>query len=316
MKVNKKVIASTGVVLGVAALVAGGTIAYFTDKDAATNTFTVGSVKVKLYESQLHRQNSGRMGNFPALASDEHYCDWNASQNVQTIIGNNSLINGSYDNAAYCTPNTGTTVGYADDITAVKNGHTASGRSWGYSDEDIITDAGTYKDDYFDEVANSIVPGQWVRKFSYVENQGDSDAYILIRYMIPSDYYDKLEVKVPHTPYDDKDNGHFSYFTAVTGTDCGTDDSCTYAESADYKTPYTQTIGEKEYKVFAAVTNQPLESGEMTFWSPVNTIRIKKTATMDDFASLPASRALDVEVDAQAIQASGFADAIEAINEL
>ena len=34
----------------VAAMVIGGTLAYFTDKDAATNEFTVGNVKIKLVE--------------------------------------------------------------------------------------------------------------------------------------------------------------------------------------------------------------------------------------------------------------------------
>lgn len=50
MKVNRKTVLSTAAVLGVAALIAGGTIAYFTDKDTATNTFTVGDVDVILNE--------------------------------------------------------------------------------------------------------------------------------------------------------------------------------------------------------------------------------------------------------------------------
>ena len=43
----------------VAALVVGGTLAYFTDKDNATNTFTVGNVEIDLLESSLHRENAG-----------------------------------------------------------------------------------------------------------------------------------------------------------------------------------------------------------------------------------------------------------------
>lgn len=50
MKINRKTVLSTAAVLGVAALVAGGTIAYFTDKDTATNTFTVGDVDIILNE--------------------------------------------------------------------------------------------------------------------------------------------------------------------------------------------------------------------------------------------------------------------------
>ena len=43
----------------VAAMVIGGTLAYFTDTKNATNTFTVGNVKIDLLESSLHRENAG-----------------------------------------------------------------------------------------------------------------------------------------------------------------------------------------------------------------------------------------------------------------
>ena len=43
----------------VAIAVAGASLAYFTDTKSATNTFTVGNVKIKLLESSLHRENAG-----------------------------------------------------------------------------------------------------------------------------------------------------------------------------------------------------------------------------------------------------------------
>ena len=57
MQINKKIVASTAAVLGVAALVAGGTIAYFTDKDTATNTFTLGNVDIELNEKDFNGQD-------------------------------------------------------------------------------------------------------------------------------------------------------------------------------------------------------------------------------------------------------------------
>lgn len=57
MNINKKVVASTAAVLGIAAIVAGGTIAYFTDKDTATNTFTVGNVDITLKETDFDGNN-------------------------------------------------------------------------------------------------------------------------------------------------------------------------------------------------------------------------------------------------------------------
>ncbi len=51
MKKKTILVAAIAVML-VAALVVGGTLAYFTDKDDATNTFTVGNVKIDLIEQQ------------------------------------------------------------------------------------------------------------------------------------------------------------------------------------------------------------------------------------------------------------------------
>lgn len=51
MKKKTILVAAIAVML-VAALVVGGTLAYFTDKDDATNTFTVGNVKIDLNEQQ------------------------------------------------------------------------------------------------------------------------------------------------------------------------------------------------------------------------------------------------------------------------
>ena len=43
----------------VAIAIVGASMAYFTDTKEATNTFTVGNVKIKLLESSLHRENAG-----------------------------------------------------------------------------------------------------------------------------------------------------------------------------------------------------------------------------------------------------------------
>lgn len=58
MKKKTILVAAIAVML-VAALVVGGTLAYFTDAKAAKNTFTVGNVKIELLESSLHRENAG-----------------------------------------------------------------------------------------------------------------------------------------------------------------------------------------------------------------------------------------------------------------
>lgn len=340
MKINRKTVLTTAAVLGVAALAAGGTIAYFTDKtDPITNSFTVGDVKIELYESQLHRENSGRAATFSALSSDPNYCDYNT--NPETYFGNASLIVGSYDNARYCTPGMArdTYSNDENDILAIKNGHTAPNRNWGFTDQVIIDDAATYNavDGYFAEVSENIVPGQWIRKFAYVKNTDNenvdyvgSDAYVLIRYMVPTEYADDLDLKIPGTPYEEDvdvvKEGLQPYFTAVT-KNATTGKYEAYALTLDSNnkptidayTGYTETVNGVEYRVYAAVTTDVVEPGEMTFWSPVNTIRLKVDRQNSDpnaekYVAPGAVR--NVVVDAQAIQAKTFSNAIEAINNL
>lgn len=47
----KKKILTIAVVVALIAIMVGGSLAYFTDNDQVTNTFTVGSVKIEIYEN-------------------------------------------------------------------------------------------------------------------------------------------------------------------------------------------------------------------------------------------------------------------------
>lgn len=55
---KKKILAMMLCVAMLAIAIVGGTMAYFTDTDAETNTFVVGNVDIELIESQLHRVNA------------------------------------------------------------------------------------------------------------------------------------------------------------------------------------------------------------------------------------------------------------------
>ena len=312
MKVNKKVVLSTAAFLGVAGLVAGGTIAYFTDYKTETNNFVVGNVEIALYESQLHRMNSGRAGEFDALASDPDYCTYTGT-NIDGNTGAGPQANNPYESAKYCTPGMDGHEGDETTISAIANGHSGN-RTWGFNDSTIKTDAATYKSGYFSRVAAGIVPGQYVRKFSYVENKGTSDAFIVIRYMVPVEYADNVELEVPSSPYNEgyftalaKDaNGGYTAFTGAPKTYTGFEED-------------TDDNGTADYVVYAAVTNQPLEANEMTFWSPVNTVRLKTTATNTDSTAatyVAPNEQIDVKVEAYGIQAKTFTDAVDAVNHL
>ena len=58
----KKKILSIALVVAMVAVIAAGSLAYFTDKDKATNTFTVGDVKIDLIEQE--RGANGGLQNF------------------------------------------------------------------------------------------------------------------------------------------------------------------------------------------------------------------------------------------------------------
>ena len=47
----KKKILTVALVVALLAIMVTGTLAYFTDQDEVTNTFTVGSVKIEVYEN-------------------------------------------------------------------------------------------------------------------------------------------------------------------------------------------------------------------------------------------------------------------------
>lgn len=58
---KKSILMAAIAVMLVAVLVVGGTLAYFTDTKSATNTFTVGDVKIKLDESNVNDPNGDRV---------------------------------------------------------------------------------------------------------------------------------------------------------------------------------------------------------------------------------------------------------------
>lgn len=283
---KKKVLAVAGV-LGIAALVlSAGTLAYFTDSDQKTNTFTLGNVDITLYESQLHRVNANVSANLDtngsALVSDEnaHVC-----------------LNGNI----YCTP--GITFGATPNaetsgISAWDNNHVraqnVTGQRGAFSDAQIIDDSKNAYGAYTTDEYNGLVPGKSVKKFAYVKNTGNSSAYVRIRVTIPSAYKDIIEVRIPHTPQEE---------TTASGN--------VYKNGKDATGKYfTQATDESNGDiVYTFIATSPLKKDEMTYWSPISTVMVKKSVKQTDVANI---NRLTVDVQADAIQSEGFADATAA----
>ena len=270
MKKKSILVAAIAVML-VAALVVGGTLAYFTDKDNATNTFTVGNVDIELLESQYHRVNAG-ISNDEAKGKTEPLSGgylWAANVDMQGNPGN--------------TPN-----------------HKTSGEIWSgqyFSDAQIEADAATYKDEYFAQHSKNMVPGSNVRKCPYVKNTGVSDAYVRVRVLIPVSLFTVI------------DNG-LSYWT----TTALNEGQVTSVAVDTYNHKGADAVDKvvrdgTEYYVYDFTYTKALKPGELTFWNVWGNIAIDDDATSEDLAQV---KSFDVLVEADAIQADGFANATDA----
>lgn len=265
MKKKSILVAAIAVML-VAALVVGGTLAYFTDTKAKDNVFTVGNVSIQLIESTYHREGNDNSG------------DKDIPDPTHTASG----------------------------MKYVTDGHKA------FTDAEIKADAEKYAD-YIGTKGVGMVPGRGVAKCPYVINTGKNAAYIRIRVMVPS---------AANKDFVDVSNGG-----VITNQWCttsmlsgefinGKGGGWNYAPYID-KAAYTDENGVK-YDVYTFVRNEPLAAGAMTEWNVWNFIGIDKTANTADIqkaidaGAIAKDGTLHVLVQADAIQAEGFANATAA----
>lgn len=238
MKKKTILVAAIAVML-VAALVVGGTLAYFTDTKSAPNTFTVGNVKIDLLESRLHRENAA--GN-PELAVDD------------------VTMEGSNNQSKY-----------------------KAGDSY-FTDEQIEADAAKY------ECKNvKLNPGQSYHKMPYVKNTGANDAYIRIRVMIPA----ALDTAILNS-------------SMYTSTALEKEFTMVYDHSGK-----VDRDGVK-YNVYTFTRTEALKPGEMTYWNVWGTVHMDSDVTNEEIAELIPNGTFNVLVEADAIQADGFANATDA----
>ena len=271
---KKKITALCLCVALLAVAVVGASLAYFTDTKSATNTFTVGNVSIKLIESKLHRQGFGGTG------------DTSIPTPSQTASGMEYISDGAK----------------------------------AFTDTEIQTDAETYTTGYLAVKGSNMVPGRRVAKSPYVINTGANDAYIRIRVMIPSaannDYVNVHEGGVITNVWCSTSmlSGEF------VNTKSGGQSNEPYIEKA------AVTRDGVTYDVYTFVRVEPLAAGKMTEWNVWNNIGINKDATSADIQKAIDAGAiklvatdggaktmtLNVLVEADAIQAEGFANAAAA----
>lgn len=244
MKKKTILVAAIAVML-VAALVVGGTLAYFTDTKSADNTFTVGNVKIDLLESSLHRENAGIAN---GATSDSE-------------LWSNVAKEGSNNTSPY------------------KAGDTF------YTDDQIKANAGEYKCENV-----KLNPGESYHKMPYVVNTGKNAAYIRIRVMIPAN----LDTAILNS----------SMYTT------------TALNNKEFTMAYDSTgTVERDgvmYNVYTFTRIDPLAAGEMTYWNVWGTVHMDSDVTNEEIENLLPNGTFNVLVEADAIQADGFANATDA----
>ena len=248
---KKKITAIFLCVALVAIAVVGASLAYFTDTKSATNTFTVGNVKIDLLESSLHRENAGVANG--ATSESELWSD--------------VAKEGSGNTSKY------------------KAGDTF------YTDAQIEANAAEYNCENV-----QLIPGRSYHKMPYVKNTGKNDAYIRIRVMIPAD----LDTAVLNS----------SMYTS------------TAMSSGEFTMAYNNSSPVErdgiKYNVYTFTRIDPLAPDEMTYWNVWGTIHMDTTVTSAQSEALFGENGpypggvFPVLVQADAIQAEGFADAAAA----
>ena len=265
---KKKLIAICLCVALAAVAVVGASLAYFTDTKSATNTFTVGNVKIKLIESRYHRTGSDNAG------------DTNVPDPTTKAAG----------------------------MEFVPDGWTV------FTDEEIKADAEKYSG-YIGERGKNMVPGRNVVKCPYVINEGANDAYVRIRVMVPSAANnDFVAVKDGGVITNQWCSTSFINGEFIEGHGGGWDNAPAIDKASVTKDGVT-------YDVYTFTRTEPLKAGAMTEWNVWNFIGIDKTATSADIqkavdagaiTATDGTMTLNVLVEADAIQAEGFADATAA----
>ena len=265
---KKKLIAICLCVALAAVAVVGASLAYFTDTKSATNTFTVGNVKIDLIESKYHRTGNDNSG-------DESVPDPTAKASGMEFVTDNWTI---------------------------------------FTDDEIKADAETYKDEYLAVKGKNMVPGRNVVKCPYVINTGANDAYVRIRVMVPS---------AANNDFVDVEKGG-----VITNQWCGTALKGATGKQPEFQHgangigwPVVTKGVEKDgvkYDVYTFTRIAPLKAGAMTEWNVWNYIGLAADADSDsiqkaiDSGAITEDGELNVLVEADAIQAEGFADATAA----
>lgn len=266
----KKKFLSLAVAIGLLATAAiGGTLAYFTDTEEASNTITMGDVSIWLAESQYHRGATG-----------DSYLKM---------------------------------TGQPDEVT----------------DDVIKTDSATYHDGYlakaklmpFDLKSEHRVQTLFeectVAKNAYVMNTGNNDCFVRVSYKVPANIAEYLDIFYTDTQFvgtgKDIDAKTAELDARALNNEDGKEPIITDMKSSGANFVAQGATKDGDYYVAKFIYAERLTPGEMTLYSPISKITLVPTVTNEIAEQIAgADRQFDIVVEAEAIQADGFLNAVEA----
>ena len=282
---KKKILALCLVVVLAITAVTGVTLAYFTDTESATNVITMGDVSIWLAESQYHRGATGgsylKMTNQPEPLTDAD------------IINDSETYHEGYLQTAKLMP------------FDLKSSHRVQSM--------------------FEECT--------VAKNAYVMNttNTDNDCFVRVRYLIPEDVAQYLDIFYTDTQFLVKNGDTYTANSTSVDAAWATADARTL-NNEDKAEPMITTvnsgaanaaaqIGENNKverttgKYYAAefIYAERLTPGEMTLYSPISKITLVPTVDNDIAEAITNENGqFTILVEADAIQADGFLNAVEA----
>lgn len=265
---KKKIVSLCLVVALAATAVIGGTLAYFTDTQEATNTITTGDVSIALYESQWHRGATNgsylHMSNQPDTVQDED------------IIKDNNETYYPYLEDAKLMP---------FDLK--------------HRDQAM-----------FEECT--------VAKNAYVKNTGNTnDCFVRVRYMVPAAIAEYLDIFYVDTQFITADDEVATANARTLNNDDNTEPMITAMKSsgANFVAQGAVLDDAGEYYVAEFIYAERLEPSEMTLYSPIS--KITMVPTVDNKIAekiVDINGQFTIKVEADAIQADGFLNAVEAFD--
>ena len=269
---KKKIVSLCLVVALAATAVIGGTLAYFTDTQEATNTITTGDVSIALYESQWHRGATNgsylHMSNQPDTVQDKDIITDN-NETYYTYLANAKLM--PFD---------------------LKTEHRVQSM--------------------FEECT--------VAKNAYVQNTGNTnDCFVRVRYMVPAAIAEYLDIFYVDTQFITADDEVATANARTLDNTDKTEPMITAVDSSEgnfakqcANEPITDKDGNKFY-VAEFIYAERLTPGEMTLYSPIS--KITMVPTVDNKIAekiVDTNGQFTIKVEADAIQADGFLNAVEA----